>query len=139
MCRFCLNVEGLACCLSVIVSYDVRMYEFESLPKIMHILVKVNGFASSTYELVTIFREISFDKVFSSMKHYDNLIELKTLYSKKSGIVHYFRTYIVLEIGFYLYEMWNESCWVCWKGFHKRCSMAPWCVEIKFYFCFIVM
>ena len=105
MCRFCLNVEGLANCLSVIVSYNVRMYEVELLPIIRHPLVKVNGFASSTYELVTIFSQISFDKVFSSMKHYDNLIELKTLYSKKSGIVHYFRTYIVLEVGFYLYEM----------------------------------
>ena len=106
MCCFCLNVEGLACCLNVIVSYKVRNYVWSwiaannqaSTRKSQWVCV-IHSWTSNN------FSEISFDKVSSSMKHYDNLIELKTLYSKKSGIVHYFRTYIVLEVGFYLCEM----------------------------------
>ena len=44
------------------------------------------------------FSEICLDKVFSSMELFDNLIELKTLYSKISGIVHYFRTHVKWEL-----------------------------------------
>ena len=63
------------------------------------------------------------------MKLYDNLIEMRTLFSQKSGTVHYFRTFtLFLEIDFYLYEM-RAVEFVEWD-FYKRCSMAPCRVEI---------
>ena len=119
MCCFCLNVEGLACCLNVIVSYKVRNYVWSwiaannqaSTRKSQWVCV-IHSWTSNN------FSEIFLDKVLSSMKLYDNLIEMRALFSKKSGTVHYFRTYIVFRDR--ILSLWNESCWICWMGFSQK-------------------